>query len=180
MLEPYPGDNNEFVKQTAQEWGYKPSLKSKIVNMKSYDVVFIGYPVWWNTISAPVFTFLSEYDLSEKTIVPFSTDYGKGLGRSVADITILCPESTVLNGFAVDRSKIETSQKKVYCTSDSYISRILDTDFYFCSSGNALGNDHRRHREDVRNSTKEQHPHDCCIACICFDYCYVWGTGFLS
>ena len=56
----YPDDYDACVKQAKQELdsGYKPALKRKIENIESYDVVFIGYPIWWGTIPAPVRTFL--------------------------------------------------------------------------------------------------------------------------
>ena len=68
-VKPYPSDYNALVKQARQELesGYKPALKTKIENIKSYDLVFIGYPIWWSTFPAPVKTFLSENDLSGKT-----------------------------------------------------------------------------------------------------------------
>jgi flavodoxin len=112
---PYPDDYDAVVKQARQELesGYKPPLKTKIENIKSYDLIFIGYPNWCNTIPAPVKTFLSEYDLSGKTIVPFCTYGGGGLGRSVSDISKLCPKSTLLDSFAIPGSDVKTAQDKV-------------------------------------------------------------------
>ena len=83
-VKPYPNDYNAVVNQARQELDsdYKPALKTKIENIKPYDLVFIGYPVWWGTFPAPVKTFLSEYDFSGKTIAPFCTHEGSGLGRS--------------------------------------------------------------------------------------------------
>jgi len=85
---PYPKEYDAVVKQARHELdsGYKPALKTKIKNIKAYDLIFIGYPSWWSTFPAPVKTFLSEYDLSGKTILPFCTHEGSGLGRSVTDI----------------------------------------------------------------------------------------------
>jgi flavodoxin len=76
-------------------------LKIKIENIKLYDLVFIGYPNWCSTIPAPVKAFLSQYDFSGKTIVPFCTHEGSGLGRSATDISKLCPKSTFLDGVAI-------------------------------------------------------------------------------
>ena len=75
VVKPYPHDYDAVVQQARQELdsGYKPVLKTKIENIKSYDLVFIGYPNWCSTVPAPVRTFLSEYDFSGKTIVPFCT-----------------------------------------------------------------------------------------------------------
>lgn len=60
-----------------------------------------------------VFTFLEGYDFSGKTIVPFCTHEGSGLGRSVKDITRLCPQSTILDGFAVRGRDVKNAQNKV-------------------------------------------------------------------
>ncbi|MDF2855257.1 MAG: hypothetical protein K0Q87_1108 [Neobacillus sp.] len=114
-VDPYPRDYDAVTKQAKQEIesGYKPALKTKIDNIKSYDVIFVGSPNWWSTIAPPVATFLSEYDLSGKTIVPFITHAGSGKGQSVTDIAKLCPQSTVLDGFAVWGRDVKSSQNEV-------------------------------------------------------------------
>ncbi len=114
-VKPYPNDYDAVVKQAKQELdsGYKPALETRIENIKSYDFVFIGYPNWWGTIPAPVRTFLSEDDFSEKTIVPFCTHGGSGLGRSVTDISKLCPKSTLLDGVGIWGREVKTAQNKV-------------------------------------------------------------------
>ena len=111
----YPDDYDAVVEQARQELdsGYKPALKTKMENIKAYDLVFIGYPVWWGTFPAPVKTFLSEYDFSGKTIAPFCTHEGSSLGRSAADISKLCPKSALLNGVAIRGSVVKTAQNKV-------------------------------------------------------------------
>jgi flavodoxin len=111
----YSDDYEEVKKRARQELGsgYKPALKTKINNIKSYDIVFIGYPIWWGTFAAPVKTFFSEYDFSEKTIVPFCTHGGSGLGRSITDIAALCPHSTILDGLAVWGKDAKTAQNDV-------------------------------------------------------------------
>jgi flavodoxin len=114
-VNPYPSDYNECVKQAKQELReqYRPKLKNKVDNMESYNVVFVGYSNWWGTIPMPVATFLSEYNFSEKTIVPFCTNGGSGLGRSVTDIKKLCPQSTILDGLAIRRSDVKKAQNEV-------------------------------------------------------------------
>jgi len=114
-VKPYPDDYDAVVQQARQELdsGYKPALKTKMENIKSYDLVFIGYPNWCNTVPAPVKAFLSEYDFSGKTIAPFCTHEGSGLGRSAADISKLCPKSALLNGVAIRGSVVKTAQNKV-------------------------------------------------------------------
>ena len=114
-VKPYPHDYDAVVQQVRQELesGYKPALKTKIENIKSYDLVFIGYPNWWGTVPAPVRTFLSEYDFSGKTIVPFCTHEGSGLGQSATDISKHCPKSTLLGGVAIRGRDVKTAQNKV-------------------------------------------------------------------
>jgi len=114
-VDPYPSDYDEVVKQAKQELeeGYRPELKTKVENMESYDVLFIGNPNWWGTIPMPVATFLTEYDFSGKTIVPFCTHEGSRLGRTVTDITKLCPQSTILDGLAVRGRDVKNAQNEV-------------------------------------------------------------------
>jgi len=114
-VKPYPHDYDAVVQQARQELdsGYQPALKTKMESIESYDLVFIGYPNWWSTVPAPVKTFLSEYDLSGKTIVPFCTHEGSGLGRSVTDISRLCPKSTVLDGVAIRGRDVKIAQNKI-------------------------------------------------------------------
>lgn len=99
----YPEDYKTVEAQAKKEIdaSYKPELKTKISNIESYDVIFVGSPNWWTTIAPPVATFLSSYNFSGKTIVPFITHDGSRMGRSVSDIKILCPKSTVLDGLPI-------------------------------------------------------------------------------
>jgi len=115
VVKPYPNEYDAVVKQARQELasGDKPALKTRIENIKSYDLVFIGYPNWCSTFPAPIKTLLSEYDLSGKTIVPFCTHEGSGLGRSAMDVLKLCPKSTVLEGVAIRGRDVNTAQNKV-------------------------------------------------------------------
>jgi flavodoxin len=100
---PYPSSYNAVVDQAKEEIqaGYKPALRSTLDQIQSYDTVFVGSPNWWSTIAPPVATFLSEHDLSGKTIVPFCTHGGGGLGRIGRDVAKLCPQSTVLSSFEI-------------------------------------------------------------------------------
>ena len=101
--EPYPRSYNAVVEQAKKEIraGYKPELKSKIKNLELYHTIFVGSPNWWSTIAPPVTTFLSENNFSGKTIVPFCTHGGGGLGKIETDIKKLCPNSIVLESFEI-------------------------------------------------------------------------------
>jgi flavodoxin len=111
----YPDDYEELKKVAKEELAseFKPALKTKIENIRSYDLIFIGYPIWWDTFPAPVRTFLSEYDFSEKTIIPFCTHLGSRLGQSITDISVLCPGSTLLEGFANSGRDMKNAQKEL-------------------------------------------------------------------
>jgi flavodoxin len=100
-VKPYPHDYDTVVQQARQELdsGYKPVLKTKLEDIKSYDLVFVGSPNWWGTIPAPVRVFC--------------THAGSGLGRSVTDISKLCPKSTLLDGVAIWGRDVKTAQNTV-------------------------------------------------------------------
>lgn len=114
-VEPYPEDYSKTTDVALQEQreDARPKLATHVENMDDYDVIFLGYPNWWGTIPMPVFTFLEEYDFSGKTLVPFCTHEGSHLGRSVADITKLCPKSTILEGLAVRGRDVKNVQNEV-------------------------------------------------------------------
>ncbi len=103
LVKPYSRDYNTCLEQAKQEQqtGARPELKTRITDMARYNVIFLGYPNWWGTMPMPVASFLEQYDFSGKTIVPFVSSGGSGLGRSVADITRLCPSVTIAEGLAV-------------------------------------------------------------------------------
>ncbi len=104
---PYSTDYDTVVKQGKQEVasGYKPPLKSKVDNLASYDVIFVGTPIWWYTIAPPVATFLAESELAGKTIIPFCTHGGYGAGHSAEDIKKLAPKATVLDELVLSGSQ---------------------------------------------------------------------------
>jgi flavodoxin len=125
-VDPYTNDYDALVQQARKELDsdFRPKLKSQVQNIDSYDVVFVGYPIWWGTYPMPVKTFLTEYKLSKKTIVPFCTHEGSGLGRSVSDLKEMCPNSTILKGIAIRGSTVESAQDKVF----KWLSEINMTD----------------------------------------------------
>lgn len=114
-VNPYPLDYKETTEVAGKELREKarPKLSGTVKNMNSYKEIILGYPNWWGTIPMPVATFLSEYDFAWKTIAPFCTNEGSGLGRSVNDIRQLCPQSTILNGLSVRGGEVNKSQNKV-------------------------------------------------------------------
>lgn len=111
----YPNDYTEATEVAKAELraDARPELTNHVKNMDSYDVIFIGYPIWWGTMPMPVFTFLGNYDFSRKTIIPFCTHEGSGLGRTEQDIIKLCPKATVLKGIAIHGGDAGSANTKV-------------------------------------------------------------------
>ncbi len=111
----YPENYRETTDVASQELGQnaRPELAAHVENMADYDVIILCYPNWWGTIPMAVFTFLEEYDFSGKTIAPLCTHEGSRLGRSVADITKLCPQTTILEGLAIRGGSIKNAQNEV-------------------------------------------------------------------
>ncbi|MBT8307649.1 MAG: flavodoxin [Maribacter sp.] len=99
---PYPEKYKTIVKLVAEEneSGFLPALKTK-VDMDKYDIIFLGFPTWGMQLPPPMKSFLAENDLSGKTVIPFNTHGGYGLGNSFKKVKELCPESTVLKGFSI-------------------------------------------------------------------------------
>lgn len=111
----YPEDYTETtnVAQEEQRKNARPELTEIVDNMGAYDVIYIGYPNWYGTMPMAVFTFLEEYDFSGKTIAPFCTHEGSGMGRSVRDINELCPNAKVLSGLAIRGGSVERADKDI-------------------------------------------------------------------
>lgn len=114
-VETYPKDYNELVDyaQEEQQENARPELKTTIDNIDQYDSIFLGYPNWWGDMPMPIYTFLDEYDLSGKTIVPFVTHGGSGLSRTDANIQEEEPDATVTEGLAIYGNDAENSQSEV-------------------------------------------------------------------
>jgi flavodoxin len=101
LEKPYPENYQETVQQVVKEneTGYLPPLKTKIDSIQNYDVVFVGFPTWDMKMPPPMKSFLHQYNLSGKTIIPFNTNAGYGTGSSFQTVKELCPNSKLLEGF---------------------------------------------------------------------------------
>ncbi len=99
---PYPENYRAIVEQVTREneTGYLPPLKTKIPKMEAYEIVFVGFPTWGMQLPPPMKSFLNQYDLSGKTIIPFNTNAGYGIGSSFETVKELCPNSTILEGYS--------------------------------------------------------------------------------
>lgn len=114
-VEAYPADYQLTVNRAKRELasGTCPPLKTKIDALDAYSVILLGSPNWGGSIAPPVKTFLSEYDLSGKTIAPFMTHGGSGLGRAAGDIQSFAPRATLVEGLAVSGSRVRDAHEAV-------------------------------------------------------------------
>jgi flavodoxin len=105
----YPADYNETTDAAQRELrqNARPELMGHVDNMDDYSVIFLGYPNWWGTMPMAVFSFLEEYDFSGKTIIPFCTHEGSGMGHSESDIKKVCPDAKVLKGLSITGGSVQ-------------------------------------------------------------------------
>lgn len=101
LEKPYPENYRQTVQQVVQEneTGYLPPLKTKIDSIEKYDVVFVGFPTWDMKMPPPMKSFLHNYNLTGKTVIPFNTNAGYGVGSGFETVKKLCANSKVLQGF---------------------------------------------------------------------------------
>ena len=112
QMEPYAGNYNECIEQARadQQKNARPELKNYPENFDAYDVLYLGYPNYWGTMPMAVFTFLTHFDFGGKTIRPFCTHEGSGLGSSINDIKKLCPAANIEKGLAIRGGSVKQSK----------------------------------------------------------------------
>jgi flavodoxin len=103
---PYSSNYNTCLEeaQRDQRTQARPPLKTHIANMAQYDVIMLGYPNWWASIPMPIASFLEEYDLSGKTIIPFCSHGGGRFGQSLTAIAKLAPRAKIGEALSVNYS----------------------------------------------------------------------------
>ena len=112
---PYPTDHRTLVDLAKEEQNTnaRPAI-SGTVNVAGYDVIFLGYPNWWGDMPMILYTFLEQYDLSGKTIIPFCTHGGSGLSNTVQAIQNCQPDATVIrNSYVLSRNRMERAPSGV-------------------------------------------------------------------
>lgn len=76
----------------------RPMIAAKRDNMADYDIIFVGFPIWWYVAPTIINTFLESYDLTGKTIIPFATSGGSGMGKTNEKLMPSCPGAKLLEG----------------------------------------------------------------------------------
>ena len=111
MTTPYPQDYTTLANQANQERqnDVHPELATSIENFDDYDVVFVGYPIWWYQMPMAMYSFFDEYDFAGKMIVPFSSHGGSGWSGTVDDIAGMEPQATMVNGYSISRNNVAGS-----------------------------------------------------------------------
>lgn len=113
--QPYDGDFKATIERCLQEQeqGILPEVQPLKADPANYDVVFIGYPVWFGTYAPPVTAWLKTVDLSGKKVVPFCTFGSGGLESSTKDLAEAQPEAEVMEGYGVRAARLEAMPKEV-------------------------------------------------------------------
>ena len=114
-VNPYDGDFQATIERCMQEreQGITPEIKPIEANLDKYDVIFIGYPVWFGTYAPPIITFLNNVDLSGKKVVPFCTFGSGGLESSVKNMKEAQPNADVVSGYGVRAARMDAMPKEV-------------------------------------------------------------------
>ena len=95
----------------------RPAIKNAVENMDQYDTVFIGFPIWWYREPSIIDTFMESYDFTGKTVVPFATSGGSGLGDSYKNLQALAPGAKVING---ERFSVSVSEEKLKAWAEGF------------------------------------------------------------
>ena len=80
----------------------RPALAQAAPDLSSYDAVFVGFPIWWYVEPRIIDTFLESYDMTGKTVIPFATSGGSGLGKTAQHMQGICPQAIVGQGFMLN------------------------------------------------------------------------------
>lgn len=110
-VQAYPTEHRDTIDVAEKERNTdaRPALKGTVEAMGSYDVIFLGYPIWWYTLPQPLFTFLESYDLSGKTIIPFVTHGGSRMSGTEEVIQKLQPNAKMRKSLAIHRNDLRNT-----------------------------------------------------------------------
>jgi flavodoxin len=111
----YPENYGEMAEVAREELQHqaRPEIVGRVGDIGAYEVVFLGYPNWWDTFPMAVGTFLEQHRMTGLTIAPFCTHEGTGMGRSEKDIGKLCPGANVAAGLAIHGTRAKGARKEI-------------------------------------------------------------------
>ena len=93
---------------------FRPEIANRVEQIERYDTIFVGFPIWWYVAPTIINTFLEQYDLSGKTIIPFCPHGGSGFSRTISTIAELQPGANVMEqGLSISRNSVTDAQSDV-------------------------------------------------------------------
>lgn len=109
----YPKDYERTVERASRELEKKskPEITTVAANIKSYDVVYVGFPIWWHSTPRVINTFLEKYKLEGKTVIPFCTSGGSDIEEAMPEIEKLCSGNEILEGYTADSGSSKEIRK---------------------------------------------------------------------
>lgn len=122
-VQKYPANYDELIELGGEEnsEGARPELSTHVENMEQYDVIFLGYPNWWYDMPMALYSFLEEYDLSGKTIIPFAASAGSGFSGTISSIQDMQPNAEVVeDGLHIPMGDVASGQEQI----DEWISTL--------------------------------------------------------
>ena len=124
-VNPYPDNYDDCVELAKQEMNAKkrPAIKSD-VPVEDYDVIFIGYPNWWGDMPMPVYTFIEKHNWQGKTIIPFCTHEGSGMGSTAGKLQQACKGATAQKGLAMFGHTAQNSREEARTTVADWLKEL--------------------------------------------------------
>ncbi len=91
---------------------FRPAVADKIGNIEQYDVIYVGFPIWWYVAPTIINTFLEQYDLTGKTVIPFATSGGSGMGNTNRELKVSCKGAILKEGKRFNANTSENTLKE--------------------------------------------------------------------
>lgn len=126
---PYPEgyEDTKTVSQQEYETNARPELTASVEHWDEYDVIFLGYPIWWADMPMAMYTFLESYDFNSKTVIPFDTHAGSGLAGTEASIAEVCIGAEMLSGLAVAGTTVQNDPDVAREAVSNWLQDLPDT-----------------------------------------------------
>lgn len=114
-VQKYPDNYDDTLDQAQDEQSQdtRPELETELESLDAYQTIFLGFPNWWGDMPMAVYSFLDDYDLSGKTIIPFVTSGGSGFSSTISEIESAEPEADVLEGLSLSSSEASDAKEVV-------------------------------------------------------------------
>ena len=121
----YAADYNTCIEEAKKELrdDARPEIVGDVADFAKYDTVYVGYPIWWGVPPMCVFTFFEKHDWTGKTVKPFATHEGSGLGGSVRAIKKALPAATVADGLAIQGQTAQNNRPAAQAAVDRWLGK---------------------------------------------------------